>query len=84
MAKRLSFTGVYLAGKRTGTLLDVNCNRGNIGTIMGHQETVHASHDGRFLTPSLCHPNRHLDKCFLLSHPKYSDLEIEHGDSLKL
>ena len=33
-----------------------------------------------FLLPSLCHPHIHLDKCFLLSDPKYSDLSIEKGD----
>lgn len=32
------------------------------------------------LLPSLCHPHIHLDKCFLLSHPKYVDLEIMKGD----
>lgn len=34
----------------------------------------------RLLSPSLCHPHIHLDKCFLLSHPKYADLRIEKGD----
>lgn len=38
--------------------------------------------DGRsqLLLPSLCHPHIHLDKCFLLSHSKYDDLEIIKGD----
>ncbi|MCJ1272657.1 hypothetical protein MMC21_000444 [Puttea exsequens] len=31
------------------------------------------------LAPSLCHAHVHLDKCFLLSEPKYSDLQIEQG-----
>ena len=31
------------------------------------------------LLPSLCHPHIHLDKCFLLSHPKYGDLQIVNG-----
>ena len=34
----------------------------------------------RLLAPSLCHPHIHLDKAFLLSHPKYSDLSITQGD----
>ena len=34
----------------------------------------------RVLLPSLCHPHIHLDKCFLLSHLKYVDLEIVRGD----
>ena len=34
---------------------------------------------GKFLAPSLCHPHVHLDKCFLLSDPKYKDLKIKDG-----
>ncbi|KAL8950545.1 MAG: hypothetical protein Q9222_003434 [Ikaeria aurantiellina] len=43
----------------------------NLGVLHGH---------GAFLAPSLCHPHIHLDKCFLLSDPKYSDLFIQKGD----
>lgn len=32
------------------------------------------------IAPSLCHAHIHLDKCFLLSDPKFSDLEIIEGD----
>ncbi|KAK5107511.1 hypothetical protein LTR62_001083 [Meristemomyces frigidus] len=32
------------------------------------------------LAPSLCHPHIHLDKPYLLSHPKYSHLQVERGD----
>ena len=32
------------------------------------------------IAPSLCHAHVHLDKCFLLSDPKYADLEIVEGD----
>jgi hypothetical protein len=80
MAKHLSFDGVYLAGKPTGTLWDINCSRGEIVSIRKHEGTQNTSCDGRFFTSSLCHPHIHLDKCFLLSHPKYSDLEIKQGD----
>jgi len=31
------------------------------------------------VAPSLCHAHVHLDKCFLLSDPKYADLEIIKG-----
>lgn len=34
---------------------------------------------GKFLSSSLCHPHVHLDKCFLLSDPKYRHLKIEKG-----
>ena len=38
--------------------------------------------DGRrhLIAPSLCHAHVHLDKCFLISDPKYADLEIIDGD----
>ena len=32
------------------------------------------------IAPSLCHAHIHLDKCFLLSDPKFADLEIVKGD----
>lgn len=32
------------------------------------------------IAPSLCHAHIHLDKCFLLSEPKFADLEIVKGD----
>lgn len=32
------------------------------------------------VAPSLCHAHIHLDKCFLLSDPKFTDLEIIKGD----
>lgn len=32
------------------------------------------------LAPSLCHAHIHLDKCFLLSDPKFADLGIVKGD----
>jgi len=46
-----------------------------------HRSTGHTI-DARsaLLAPSLCHPHIHLDKPYLLSHPKYSDLQIQKGD----
>lgn len=35
---------------------------------------------GALLAPSLCHPHIHIDKAFLLSHPKFSHLQVEKGD----
>ena len=32
------------------------------------------------IAPSLCHAHIHIDKCFLLSDPKFADLEIIEGD----
>lgn len=31
------------------------------------------------LAPALCHPHIHIDKAYLLSHPKYTHLQIEEG-----
>ena len=39
--------------------------------------TIHGN--GGLLAPSLCHPHIHLDKAYLLSHPKYADLCVEKG-----
>ena len=36
--------------------------------------------DGGLLAPSLCNPHVHIDKAYLLSHPKYAHLQIEKGD----
>jgi cytosine/adenosine deaminase-related metal-dependent hydrolase len=35
---------------------------------------------GCLIAPSLCHAHIHLDKCFLLQDPKFSDLQIVNGD----
>lgn len=87
-------TGVRLPGKPSSSLWDVSIQDGRISSIDQHDannsplhdqgsETVH---DGifhgsnRLLAPSLCHAHVHLDKCFLLQDPKYSDLQIESGD----
>lgn len=35
---------------------------------------------GAIVTTSLCHPHIHLDKAFLLSHPKYAHLQLQRGD----
>ena len=74
------FYGIRLAGKPSNTLWDVACTKGYIASIIPHKSSEGDRIDGRLLTPSLCHPHIHLDKCFLLSHPKYADLEIQEGD----
>jgi hypothetical protein len=72
---------VYLAGKSTGSRWDISCTNGFIDSIAEHVPSTSAQNTNRrFLAPSLCHPHIHLDKCFLLSHPKYADLKIKDGD----
>lgn len=80
MAYQSSLGGVRVAGKPADMLWDISCKAGRIHSIEEHKVLPGAGYDGRLLAPSLCHPHIHLDKCFLLSHPKYSDLVIQNGD----
>lgn len=81
-------TGVRLPRKPTSTLWDVSIEDGRISSVDAHNKSaLSISHlpgvvqgSGRLLAPSLCHAHIHLDKCFLLQDPKYSDLEIIDGD----
>lgn len=77
----LSFKGVYVAGKPENTRWDICCKKGIVESLDEHvPDSSSPNNDVQFLCPSLCHPHIHLDKCFLLQHPKYADLEIEEGD----
>jgi hypothetical protein len=80
VAPGLTFKGVCVAGK-VGKW-DICCSKnGVIASLEEHKPVQLDQESGtRFLSPSLCHPHIHLDKCFLLSHPKYADLEVEKGD----
>ncbi|PQE03157.1 hypothetical protein CJF30_00005662 [Rutstroemia sp. NJR-2017a BBW] len=71
---------VRIVGKSTRSC-SIHCRNGLIESI-NTDSSSSASHSTphRFLVPGLCHPHIHLDKCFLLSHPKYEDLEIKEGD----
>ncbi|KUJ08593.1 Metallo-dependent hydrolase [Mollisia scopiformis] len=73
----LNFQGVYIAGKPENVQYDVCCKQ---GVITSMTESQPDQPYGGLLVPSLCHPHIHLDKSYLLSHPKYADLEIEKGD----
>lgn len=76
----LAFKGIRMSGKPTNTRWDLCCKNGRVDSISQHMPLASEDEDSRFLIPSLCHPHIHLDKCFLLSHPKYADLEIQKGD----
>ncbi|KAI6715528.1 hypothetical protein JHW43_001881 [Diplocarpon mali] len=88
-SSELALKGVYVAGKPDHTRWDISCRNGVIqslnkhepdepGQAIGHHQNQ--NHGAQFVCPSLCHPHIHLDKAFLLSHPKYADLEIKDGD----
>ncbi len=80
--------GVRLAGRDPDQKWDVSIDNGAVTSIVAHdtqkattrsdQHVIHGRNS--LLAPSLCHPHIHLDKCFLLSDPKYADLSIEKGD----
>lgn len=80
--------GVRLPHKHPDTLWDVSIDGGRVKSIDEHDRSALTAGsvsnvlDAReqFLAPSLCHPHIHLDKCFLLSDPKYADLDIVKGD----
>lgn len=77
----LDLTGVYLAGKPQGSRWSICCRKGQVTDVAKHKALRSDQEKPiQFVMPSLCHPHIHLDKCFLLSHPKYADLEIETGD----
>lgn len=77
----LVFEGVFMAGKPENSRWDVCCRKGVIESLEEHTSSnSDPDKDVQFLCPSLCHPHIHLDKCFLLSHPKYADLGIKEGD----
>lgn len=80
MSDILALKGVRLAGRPANVLWDVICEEGCISSIQEHRQDQKVMVDERLLTPGLCHPHIHLDKCFLLSHPKFTDLEIQKGD----
>jgi hypothetical protein len=80
MATESVLWGVRLLGKPADTFWNVTWTESTINSIEPHKQTARRPKDGRLLGPSLCHPHIHLDKCFLLSHPKYSDLTPTNGD----
>lgn len=78
-------TGVRLPNKPPSTQWDIAIEHGKIAAVEPHRGTAVPSDDtlhgaNRLIGPSLCHAHIHLDKCFLLQDPTFSDLQIESGD----
>jgi hypothetical protein len=81
-----TITGAKLP--RKPMLWDIHITDGKISSIDPHNfNGPNHIHDqgilnahGCLVAPSLCHAHIHLDKCFLLQDPKFSDLEIIRGD----
>lgn len=83
-----------LSHERSDHLHDISFKNGVISWSQPHSESDLANQlrneasdmsptcldaDGRLLAPSLCHPHVHLDKAFILGHPKYRDFQVEKG-----
>lgn len=79
-------THVRIPGKPPSELWDISIEDGRIARVAPHDDTADFNQPGildgcnRLVAPSLCHAHVHLDKCYLLQDPKYSDLQIESGD----
>jgi cytosine/adenosine deaminase-related metal-dependent hydrolase len=78
--------GVRIPHKSSSEQWDITVKDGKISSADPHDNTLDANAadildaKNRLIAPSLCHAHIHLDKCFLLQDPKYSDLQIESGD----
>ncbi|KAH4610187.1 hypothetical protein HBH68_039590 [Parastagonospora nodorum] len=78
--------GVRLPHKDSSEQWDITIEDGKISSVDAHDRSLDLSAtdvldaNNRLIAPSLCHAHIHLDKCFLLQDPKYSDLQIESGD----
>ncbi|KAF2024824.1 cytosine deaminase protein-like protein [Setomelanomma holmii] len=76
---------VRIPNKPSSSLWDITIHDGRIASVTAHDSALNVQApdvlDGtnRLVAPSLCHAHIHLDKCFLLQDPKYSDLQIESG-----
>lgn len=83
--KNTSYRNVSLPQTPAGSRWTVNVRDGIFQSVkqaeLGEDE-LPGSFNGRgaLMLPSLCHPHVHLDKAFLLSHPRYARLRVEKGD----
>ncbi|KAK3684507.1 hypothetical protein LTR37_020219 [Vermiconidia calcicola] len=82
-----TFSNVSLPRTPAGSRWDVSVANGQISGILTHNPDIRGSAGGTqvdgcgaLLAPSLCHPHVHIDKAYLLSHPKYAHLQVEKGD----
>ena len=82
-----TFRNVSLTQTLTKRRWDVSVSKGQVSHIAEHDpnasnstQTSDIDGHGALLAPSLCHPHVHIDKAYLLSHPKYAHLQVEKGD----
>lgn len=86
-----NLNAVRFPGRPNDKLYDITIAHGSPATIAEVKEHVPQSPSsaqkdhsidaqGGLCTPSFCHAHVHIDKAFILSHPKYADLKIIKGD----
>ena len=85
-AQLRQFRNVSLPLMPAGSLWDVTVT-GQVMSIDSRSSPIFAKFlgtvvdgHGALLAPSLCHPHVHIDKAYLLSHPKYAHLQVKRGD----
>ena len=84
------FQNVSLPNLSPGSRWNVFINDSQISSVESYDpdeapRVARAHHNvvnghAALLAPSLCHPHLHLDKAYLLSHPKYAHLQLQRGD----
>lgn len=80
-AHSVTLKSVLLPGCGEHEQWDVGIRDGvvdRIEPVGSHSKSAGLS--GAVLAPSLCHPHVHIDKAYLLAHPRYAHLQIEKGD----
>ncbi|KAI5358141.1 Putative metal-dependent hydrolase [Septoria linicola] len=78
-----TISNVSLPNKEAGSRWDVQISQGFIHSVSpndGARAGESINRGGALLAPSLCHPHIHIDKAYLLSHPKYAHLQVKEGD----
>ncbi|KAF2169416.1 hypothetical protein M409DRAFT_65089 [Zasmidium cellare ATCC 36951] len=85
MSSTSRIQNVALPGTAPDTKWTVELEGGTVRQLSPYEDNAESSQpaidgQGGLLAPSLCHPHIHLDKAYLLSHPRYSHLQIERGD----
>jgi cytosine/adenosine deaminase-related metal-dependent hydrolase len=79
-------TNVRLPHEPPSSTWDITIEDGKVASVDRHSDSASEGAEdtldggNRLILPSLCHAHIHLDKCFLLQDPKFSDLQIENGD----
>ena len=72
---------VYIPNQEKDSPVNLVIRNGSIESINDNapQDGPPSSARPRLVAPSLCHPHVHLDKAFILSHPRFRHLQVKEG-----